>query len=295
MHAQQSGVDKTMIADISFESITCISDLLNIISKIKEIYGEKTEYGGCPPKVNGKLNERADFWFRGESNNDYNLCPKVMRDGKFSVEYFDEPLFRFKKEACAYLNNIDLEDNLLCMEYAQHYGTPTRLLDFSASPLVALWFACSDDKNDGQIWIINEHNYSNVCFKVFAEKFGEDNDATKEDLGKYNLDHKDDEVYPIPIYPSYVDTRMLAQSSRFMLWPDEGYNLDDRIKNENWMDIEEPTTEPKSYRFAYKVIIPKDKKSELLKELDLIGINEKMLFPGLDGIGRYSDYLFRNN
>lgn len=283
-----------MDSNICFESINSVSELLSIISNIKAIYGKKTEFGGCPPRVNGELNDQADFWFRGERNIEYKLCPKVMRKGQFTVEWYDEPLSRFTKEASAYLNNIDLKDTLLCMEYAQHYGTPTRLLDFSTNPLVALWFACSDYNVDGHIWIINEHNYSNVCCCAFMKKFGMDcvdNNILKD----YNLNNQDNQVYPVAIYPSYVDARMLVQSSRFLLWPDDWQDLDDRIKKDNWMTIKEPEPKIKSYRFAYKVIIPKNKKETLLKELDMVGVNDKMLFPGLDGIGRYSDYLFRKN
>lgn len=128
------------------KNVKSIQKLLSIINKLKKYHGEKDEYGGVTPTVNGSLHPEADFVFRGMSNKNYRLTPKILREGyKFSS--YDEPLSKFKQEAASYLRSICGDDNLLWMQYAQHFGVPTRLLDFSSNPLVALYFACKDDKD----------------------------------------------------------------------------------------------------------------------------------------------------
>lgn len=75
-----------------------------------------------------------------------------------------EILSRIIKEASAYIANVLREDYLLWMEYVQHFGVPTRLLDFSSNPLVALYFCCKNkpeiDGSEG-----GRRKYYKICEK----------------------------------------------------------------------------------------------------------------------------------
>lgn len=82
---------------------------------------------------------------------------------------------------------------------------------------------------------------------------------------------------------------MSAQASRFLLWGTTPVCLERMVTN---FDFIEPETEnPKA--FIKRIGIAAKKKLSILNELDLMGINEKSLFPGLDGIGRYINEHFK--
>ncbi|WP_102269580.1 FRG domain-containing protein [Massilicoli timonensis] len=174
-------------------NIKTVQDLLNILSDIKQNYGEKSEYGGVTPSVNGSLHPDADFVFRGLSNKDFKLIPKIFRNG-YNLLSYDEPLERFKKEANSYLYSKCGDDKLLWMQYAQHFGVPTRLLDFSSNPLVALYFACNGDESvDGSLWIINEFRFNCHTSFEYCKAEGKGRDREIDILHDYLEQSSEDE------------------------------------------------------------------------------------------------------
>lgn len=280
--------------------IKTVQDLLNILSDVYKNYGKKSEYGGCTPKVNGSLHPNADFVFRGLSNKNFKLIPKIFREG-YEIASYDEPLERFKKEADSYLRSKCGDNKLLWMQYAQHFGVPTRLLDFSSNPLVALYFACNEDKDDdGALWIINEFRFNCYSCQKYIELKDEQSVSESEILQCYlyqstEVEYEGDEDNEMPIlfFPNYIDARMNVQSSRMMLWPMRSKALNGFMEADSYMNpsVEE---EYSNKRFACEIIIPKEEKNNLLYQLDQLGINEKSIFPGLDSIGRYTDFIFKN-
>lgn len=98
----------------------------------------------------------GDYWFRGHSKQNYKLLPSVLRptpDGK----YYDESklLSEFVRR---HPEAKDKHTNILeILTYAQHYGLPTRMLDWTENLLIALYFVCEDKKNiddDGELFFL---------------------------------------------------------------------------------------------------------------------------------------------
>lgn len=93
-------------------------------------------------------------WYRGHTNVDHKLIPSLARPPR-SVEAELTLIKRFKQNAFPFLKSAPTSewDWLFLM---QHHGVPTRLLDWSDSPLIALWFAMEEDGNesDACVWAL---------------------------------------------------------------------------------------------------------------------------------------------
>ena len=107
--------------------------------------------------------------------------------------------------------------------------------------------------------------------------------------------------YPFIYTPYYVDTRMSAQSSYFMVWGADPIALENIFTPEMYCMQFKENTNGRVYgnhernALSFALYIHADRKQTLMRELDSVGINEKTLFPGLDGIGRYVEQRFRFN
>ena len=251
------------------------------------------------------------FLFRGLSNVSYSLLPGILRGHKQKFEdhiavennlyttWADEYgiLNYFICEASAYLK-IPATNHHQWLEYAQHYGVPTRLLDWTSNPLVALFFACrSDHDADAKVWLLHQRNYLRFLTTNMSAPDGKTISQIIDDL----LFCKSSIKYPFIYTPYYVDTRMSAQSSYFMVWGAEPIALENIFTTELYcMQFKENTNgrvygDHERSALSFALYIHADRKQTLLRELDSVGINEKTLFPGLDGIGRYVEQRFRFN
>ena len=291
------------------QRICCVSDYLTAIEELNKSY---KLFSPAPPG--------CKFIYRGHSNRAYQLLPSLYRKShdiditindyvtnqKYLAYSNEEQILQsFVAEACAYIHENPLKDRRRWAEYAQHYGAPTRYLDWTENPLVALYFACKDNKPDyqqkdggiggkaGNVWMLHTANYD-----VFS------NDGFKE-LGNITRGEAIERVfrgeemfkYPLIYKPYYVDLRMSAQSSMFMVWgsnkePLENVFTADRLLRSNEKDGVRIRYDSRD-ELAFKFEIDSSSKQHILRELDRCGINEKTLFPGLDGIGRYVEMKYR--
>ena len=295
-------------------AVHSLNDFLSILDKYKTQFSQTHRNGS--------------FVFRGMSDMSWKLLPGVLREyteeqksstvvggsysGKIYSGYEYEILSHFRKEASGLLPHVSQKDDITWLQYAQHYGVPTRLLDFTANPLVAMYFCCQSESNsDGVIWIINTITFESwsqdeaICSDMGPDYTREAimNSIMREmrgdfDYGEVNGEPRAKKQRPILFIPPYIDQRMSAQSSRFMLWGNNTSALENMTKEENAILLcPDGNTYRKAYdqRFLAKVVIPSGAKHGIMRELDLLNINEQSIFPGLDGIGRYINKHYKNN
>jgi hypothetical protein len=212
------------------------------------------------------------IWWRGQET-DWALIPKVYRSGISDTENNISHLFRLRAKA-RYPNcppNYSYHEWLYLM---QHYGTPTRLLDWSMSPLIAAYFAVlkheSDKGKDGVLWALkpdkmNEvHTGKNGVYVMFGSN-NKNEEVDKLFEKPFNV-QVETQFEVAAVEPQVVDPRILQQQSCFTIHGS-------KIALNEFSDYSEYLT---------KFIIPSSKKKNMFDTLKRIGIRERNLFPDLD-------------
>ncbi len=257
-----------------------------------------------------RFKRNQHFYFRGESGINL-LLPSLYRkiDNVSGPEVYISKsnerkiLSEFMTEAAGYIDNISIDDIFRWVQYAQHFGVPTRLMDWTSNPLVALFFACSSNlEKDGKVYILNSLGYRLLLDADDINNM--DGKLIREEARKMIWESEDTFPYPIPFKPYCFDVRMHSQSSLFLVWGSKKLPLDKLI---NELEATGKKKELVKYLCAHgvevecaeelktlsEISIKGIYKAQLRRELDSIGVNHAALFPGLDGIGKSVEW--RNN
>jgi DNA polymerase III epsilon subunit len=142
---------------------------------------------------------------RGVSNHEYPLLPSLFRHNDVdSADIREQKLMWVFKTHAKPLLKSNPENELEWLAIAQHHGLPTRLLDWSLSPLIACFFAVQSlSKSDGAIYI-----YDIGQFKK------------EEEIDPSNLDDI------VAFLPSHATNRVTAQSGMFTIHPTKKMKLE---------------------------------------------------------------------
>jgi len=253
------------------------------------------------------------YCFRGITDANHHLLSTLDRYGSGLKVQREQYLIReFQRRLHHYIGAEHFPSTTLeLLSLMQHYGVPTKLLDFTYSPYVALYFAIYDmnPEVDSAVWSVLPFNLHSRSRKklddggftpqmrtdaYFSEQFVE-----QEYFDEAFMNHK----YGIAmlLQPERMNERLSIQQGLFLVT--DGVELEtsaDPIKNVGMFKTAEDTvlellrdsgtaaidhsaTDPT----LLKIIIPGSLKVSLMKTLELMNINASSLFPGLDGFGRY--------
>ncbi len=104
---------------------------------------------------------------RGHAGTHRTLFPGLDRElsgrsrrAKLALERRSIDLFRNSVRSLADGERGALEDDIVALMVLQHYGVPTRLLDWTGSPFVAAYFASGDERSPGEIWAFDSRAYA---------------------------------------------------------------------------------------------------------------------------------------
>jgi hypothetical protein len=224
---------------------------------------------------------RSNYAFRGMADACHDLKTSLMRLGGSYCQLESHLLRNFRKYAQRDSVPGDSVWNWLAV--AQHHGLPTRLLDWTFSPYVALHFVTANlDRYDldGVVWCVDyvgvQQHLPEELRAILDE---EDADVfTAEMLSRsagalHELQALADTEFVVFFEPPSLDDRIVNQFALFSMMSNPTASL------QEWL-----TQHPELYR---RVVIPAAMKWEVRDKLDQANITERVLFPGLDGISRW--------
>lgn len=228
---------------------------------------------------------RSEYIFRGVGSERYALTTALQRLGGDDNPAHGAGVERFLLRSFikyAYQETSLGSNEWYWLSLAQHHGLPTRLLDWTNSPLVALHFATVNAEHsdeDGAVWCVHVDHAHDHLPQPFKESL-QDNGALvftvemlqdlAKDIEAFNRFAESGENFVVFFEPPSLDARIVNQFAFFSMMPDPEAKLDD------WLE-----QHPDLYR---KIIIPKGLKWEIRNKLDQMNITERVLFPGLDGL-----------
>ena len=229
---------------------------------------------------------RSPYAFRGVEDKHYDLHSALHRLGENYLEVEKHLLRNFRRYA--HRDVVERDSIFYWLAVAQHHGLPTRMLDWTYSPLIATHFATMDiDKfdRDGCIYMINFVQAQQYLPEDLREVLrDEGGDVFNVDQLSEKVQHLKvlallyDEIFPIFMEPPSLDDRMANQYALFSFMSKVECSLHD------WLD-----DHPELIR---KIIIPREVKWELRDKLDQANITERVLFPGLDGLSMWLKRLY---
>ena len=234
---------------------------------------------------------RSPFAFRGGSSTTHDLTTSLHRlaAGRDARRLELALLRNFRKYAHDQTRGHGELSTWHWLAVGQHHGLPTRLLDWTYSPLVALHFATGQpqaDSGDGVVWCVNFVEANKLLpsrlRRIMEEEQSET--LTLEMLGEFESLRAFDSLSRTPfvvfIEPPSLDVRMLNQFALFSLMPGPDLQLD------TWL-----RAHPRLWR---RVVIPARLKWEVRDKLDQAHISERTLFPGLDGLARWLERYYQD-
>lgn len=223
------------------------------------------------------------WYYRGQSNKDWPLKPSVLRIKEEEVPLNEHYLLK-RANLILWNEASHLNSCLEKMIFFQDYGLPTRLLDVTFNPLIALYMACSEKReqtNDGIVYCgcrVDGHNHkiANLSAKYVFEKDLQSWEVNFNSFVKKENVNIDDFLLPLFVESPFSNPRIEAQNGAFIMSPlfikGSGDSL---LLNREGFE--------KTDIFEDKVaIIPCDFKESILRELFVLGISDGSIYKDID-------------
>lgn len=213
-------------------------------------------------------------WWRGQAVSTWELVPHVYRGNRTPLSEMGGVHYFRSKAPARYENCPTNEVDWLFL--MQHHGLPTRLLDWTESPLIALYFAVCQpeyDSQSGTLWMLNGVELNVDRFPDnpgIITAPGEDKEAARIATEAFTGIQRDTTDHILAMQPPHTDIRMLVQQSVSTI---HATTIPlDKLNN--------------SEEFLWKIEILSDQKESLRNMLGALGIHESVLFPDLDHLAK---------
>ena len=243
--------------------VKSMDSLIDQIKKLKSIYGKQP------------------IWFRGQENSQWDLVPSIQRGSLYEKERFiTNDFYIYVKQIEG--NTPDKNNFAAWMSLMQHYGLPTRILDWSSSPLIACYFALEKNRekdNDSIIWVLiprkvnKQEGFGEYVYPIDAYTVQEM--LTPAFKSNFELEDKfKDKI--IACHSVEKNLRMYSQQSSFTV-----HNSKKRLE-----DICDSET-------LFKFIIPYKYKQDIYESVNVLGISTSFIYPDMEHVS--SDIIKKYN
>jgi len=233
-------------------------------------------------------NPKERWVFRGQSDAEWPLETSLDRGIKrMELQLKHKPientlLREFKRHFHWYSQYIPHEeDKLEWLSLMQHHGAPTRLLDWTYSAYIALYFAIQNftiqnSNNVCAVWAINQ----TLCWKKFKRKLSNE-DKRKIEKNDRKVINKVLGAFSdpmiCPLNPLHLNTRLAIQQGTFFIPLGGSLSFEDNFKS---------IKDDQDYCRKIEIVCSQEFVLKAFSELQRVNISEAILFPGLDGWAR---------
>lgn len=240
----------------------------------------------------------GSLWYRGIGDTKYKLIPALYRhkkakDANDLAALERQLMTRFRQRSLPY-HDRPLNDDWEALFFMQHYGVPTRLLDWTENPFVALHFALMSAQSksastgnisfesDAALWILdpvawNRHALRHVSYTEGVLAPGDEAlksyRPTPGFNGMQNL--------PVAIYGAHNSPRIVAQQGVFTVFGRETTAMEEAFRKNRFPND-----------CLVKITISKSAIQSMKKSLLSHGITESVIFPDLEGLARETKRVF---
>lgn len=225
---------------------------------------------------------RPSFVFRGVPDASHDLTTSLNRnEGEFAAH--EKDLLRAFRKYARGPSSQPCESIWDWLALAQHHGLPTRLLDWTFSPYVALHFLTEDPELyevDGAVWCVDYRETNKLLPKPLQAQLREEGAdvftaemlaAGAGELSEFDRLTK----HPFVLFfePPSLDERIVNQFALFSVMNGPLLRLDTFLEHQK--------------RGVRRLVVPASLKWEVRDKLDQANVTERVLFPGLDGLSRW--------
>lgn len=237
--------------------------------------------------------EKNALWFRGHSKSNYELRPNFFRereslDSNRLKELEAKINNSFNEKSISFLNYTgdDIDDSPYAawrkLFLMQHYGAPTRLLDWTENAITGICFSLFDHKLnstpdlDAHVWVLNPNKWNNRINTNLKSPASIGNTASDAYQPLPNKNSHLPSEKPLAIYGIHNSPRISRQQGTFVVFP--AGKTDCMVKHSEslWSGQESPP--------LYKIIIEKINIIPISKTLRSIGFNNSSIYPDLHGL-----------
>ena len=231
--------------------------------------------------VDGASNDGSTNWvLRGVANTQYGLLTSLERELAGNPYFEAKPakaerllLQEYKRRAHHYTRAVSRETtDAEWLAQMQHYGAPTRLLDWTYSPYVALFFAIQGARRTSAVpglWVLNLENVLRFAKRRAQAKLRSKTEPHESELFDISQAHPFDAVFPLDL--GLANERLSIQQGLLLCPGNIEKTFDENLRKSVGMDD------------MLQIQIDRELILDITLQLHMMNINHATVFPGIDG------------